>query len=218
MRKNLKVRHFGGFTCGSDADDPSSASLDDLMKNVEGVSDIVSKAKPRTRQKSSSNALLRFPKCAISGQAQRLMALIDSILQEAETFNPYWYVTGLKPVANVSSTQSANTYKRNSAARLCATTRDILDLYRAVMPVHNTQKFDLIPQMAIIFHNDCMYIAHRLMTLRMEQPDKLVEALAPERKLVFADLITPFRVMGEGIFNAQLVCIFGTRKTGNPGF
>ncbi|KAJ3055799.1 Centromere/kinetochore protein zw10 [Rhizophlyctis rosea] len=156
------------------------ASFNDLFKSIDGVSDIISTAKPTSRRKSSSNALLRFPKCAISRQTQKLMALIDSILQEAETFNSY------------------------CAGRLCATTRDILDLYRAVMPVHNTQKFDLIPHMAIIFHNDCMYIAHRLMTLRMEQPDKLVKALAPESKLVFADLVTPYRVMGERVFNAQL--------------
>ncbi|KAJ3034442.1 Centromere/kinetochore protein zw10 [Rhizophlyctis rosea] len=109
-----------------------------------------------------------------------LQDLVDNILHEAEQSNPF------------------------CAKHLYTTTRDILDLFRAVMPIHNTQKFDLIPQMAIIFHNDCMYIAHRLLVLKMEQGAKMEEVLKPDVRLSFADLVGLFRVLGEGVFNAQL--------------
>jgi len=43
--------------------------------------------------------------------------------------------------------------------------RDMLDLFRAVVPVYHANEIESVPLLAMIFVNDCLYIAHHLMTL-----------------------------------------------------
>jgi len=41
----------------------------------------------------------------------------------------------------------------------------MLDLFRAVVPVFHANEIDNVPQLSMLFVNDCHYIAHHLMTL-----------------------------------------------------
>jgi len=43
--------------------------------------------------------------------------------------------------------------------------RDIFDMFRAQVPVFHGPNLENVPLLAMIFHNDCMYIAHSLLTL-----------------------------------------------------
>jgi protein transport protein DSL1/ZW10 len=43
--------------------------------------------------------------------------------------------------------------------------RDVLDLFRAVMPVLHANELETVPALAAVFANDCLYIAHHCMTL-----------------------------------------------------
>jgi centromere/kinetochore protein ZW10 len=43
--------------------------------------------------------------------------------------------------------------------------RDMFDLFRAIVPTRNKASLAQYPQLCAIFHNDCFYIAHHLLTL-----------------------------------------------------
>ena len=52
-----------------------------------------------------------------------------------------------------------------SAIQLHYSARDMLDLFRAIVPVYHANEIESIPTMAMVFVNDCNYIVHHLMTL-----------------------------------------------------
>jgi len=54
-----------------------------------------------------------------------------------------------------------------------------------------------------LFHNNCMYLAHRLLTLGFEHQAQLPDA--PGRnQLIFVDLVQPLRALGCDVFLARL--------------
>jgi hypothetical protein len=38
--------------------------------------------------------------------------------------------------------------------------REVLDLFRAIIPTRHGKEISSIPRMAAVFHNDCVYLAH----------------------------------------------------------
>lgn len=73
------------------------------------------------------------------------------------------------------------------------------------MPVHHTEKFEQIPQLSIIFHNDCMYIAHVLLLMGTKHRGRLGELLGGGTAFSFADMVPEFRELARTIFSSQLV-------------
>ena len=45
------------------------------------------------------------------------------------------------------------------------TARDALDMFRAVVPCRFSDSLAAVPRLAMLLHNDCMYISHHLMTI-----------------------------------------------------
>lgn len=81
--------------------------------------------------------------------------------------------------------------------------RDIFDLYRAMVPVQIGSKADEVPILALLVHNDCMYLAHHLMLLAQRYKPTLPVAADATRESVditFLDLIIDFRKMAEHFF------------------
>ena len=63
-----------------------------------------------------------------------------------------------------------------------------------------------LPQLSALHHNNCMYIAHHLLTLGHQFRSKLPEPLN-QSVATFVDLVPTIRHMGEKCFLEQLVSI-----------
>lgn len=122
---------------------------------------------------------LRLPACRISESVQQLMELAVNTLYEAVG----------------SSTQCA--------LQLFFTVRNIFQLFYDVVPTYHKENLLKFPHLAAIQHNNCMYLAHHLLTLghrfRAHLPQPLSESVA-----TFVDLVPGFRKLGAQCFLAQL--------------
>lgn len=122
---------------------------------------------------------LRLPACRISESVQQLMELALSTLCEAVG----------------SSTQCA--------LQLFFTVRNIFQLFHDVVPTYHKENLLKFPHLAAIQHNNCMYLAHHLLTLghhfQAHLPQPLSEGVA-----TFVDMVPGFRKLGAQCFLAQL--------------
>jgi len=57
------------------------------------------------------------------------------------------------------------------------TARDVLGLFRAIGPLVKSQEIKQVPRVAMLFHNDCMFIAHHLLTLGSRHASRLPEKI-----------------------------------------
>ncbi|XP_070773617.1 centromere/kinetochore protein zw10 homolog isoform X2 [Enoplosus armatus] len=121
---------------------------------------------------------LCLPACRISESVQQLMELALNTLCEA-----------------VSSTQCA--------LQLFFTVRNIFQLFYDVVPTYHKENLLKFPHLAAIQHNNCMYLAHHLLTLghyfRAHLPQPLSEGIA-----TFVDMVPGFRKLGAQCFLAQM--------------
>ena len=79
-----------------------------------------------------------------------------------------------------------------------STVRDMIDLYRAVFPVHHKEDIASIPAAAAVYYNNCMYIVHHLVITS----SKIQQYLTPHA--TFVDLILFVRRMGEDAFQTEM--------------
>ncbi|KAG0212393.1 Centromere/kinetochore protein zw10 [Mortierella sp. GBA30] len=70
----------------------------------------------------------------------------------------------------LSTLHDAASLSEAGSLHLYQATRSLVDLYRALMPVHHARTLTNVPALAILFYNDCMYTARELekIPLRME--------------------------------------------------
>ncbi|KAM8897886.1 centromere/kinetochore protein zw10 homolog [Spinachia spinachia] len=122
---------------------------------------------------------LRLPACRISESVQQLMELALGTLCEAVG----------------SSTQCA--------LQLFFTVRNIFQLFYDVVPTYHKENLLKFPHLAAIQHNNCMYLAHHLLTLghhfRAHLPQPLSEGVT-----TFVDMVPGFRKLGAQCFLAQM--------------
>ncbi|XP_008284157.1 centromere/kinetochore protein zw10 homolog [Stegastes partitus] len=122
---------------------------------------------------------LRLPACRISESVQQLMELALNTLCEAVG----------------SSTQCA--------LQLFFTVRNIFQLFYDVVPTYHKENLLKFPHLAAIQHNNCMYLAHHLLTLghhfRNHLPHPLSDGVA-----TFVDMVPGFRKLGAQCFLTQL--------------
>ncbi|KAM4619941.1 centromere/kinetochore protein zw10 homolog isoform 1-T1 [Polymixia lowei] len=122
---------------------------------------------------------LCLPACRISESVQQLMELALNTLCEAVG----------------SSTQCA--------MQLFFTVRNIFQLFYDVVPTYHKENLIKFPHLAAIQHNNCMYLAHHLLTLghhfRPHLPQPLSAGIA-----TFVDIVPGFRKLGTQCFLAQL--------------
>ena len=55
---------------------------------------------------------------------------------------------------------------------LYRTARELFDLYRAIIPSTHSNEISTIPRTAAILHNDCVYFAHKMLSLGLEYKDR----------------------------------------------
>lgn len=129
--------------------------------------------------KQLSSGSMSLPACRISESVQQLMDLALNTLSEAEG----------------SSTQCA--------LQLFFTVRNIFQLYYDVVPTYHRENFLKFPQLAAIQHNNCMYLAHHLLTLghhfNAHLPQMLSEGIG-----TYVDMVPTFRKLGVQCFLDQM--------------
>jgi hypothetical protein len=64
--------------------------------------------------------------------------------------------------------QEATQSSERTARELYRAARDVLLLYRAIVPVQRQHQLESVPQLAMVFHNDCLFIAHHMRMLGLQ--------------------------------------------------
>ncbi|NWI95748.1 ZW10 protein, partial [Pitta sordida] len=120
-----------------------------------------------------------LPTCRISSWVEQLMELVYQTLLEA----------------TVSTEQCC--------AQLFYSIRRVFQLFYEVVPTYHKESLQKFPQLAAIHHNNCMYLAHHLLTLghqfRYHSTNILSNSMAS-----FVDLVPAFRRLGMECFKAQM--------------
>lgn len=78
--------------------------------------------------------------------------------------------------------------------------RELFDLYRAIIPATHGHEVATIPRTAAVLHNDCVYFAHKMLSLGLEYKDRF-PSFKPEEewsmKCTFIDMVPIFREVAE---------------------
>eukprot|EP00904_Undaria_pinnatifida_P005696 jgi/Undpi1/2256/HiC_scaffold_13.g05642.m1 len=98
------------------------------------------------KQDSSGVKTFRLEACQVSRVAKAFVALVRATLTEA----------------------CSDEVPPHCAKELFRTARDMLDLFRAVIPVQHANALEGVPRIAAVFQNDCLYLAHHMVTMGHE--------------------------------------------------
>ncbi|NXK87157.1 ZW10 protein, partial [Formicarius rufipectus] len=120
-----------------------------------------------------------LPTCRISSSVEQLMELVYQTLLEA----------------TVSTDQCC--------VQLFYSVRRIFQLFYEVVPTYHKESLQKFPQLAAIHHNNCMYLAHHLLTLGHQFRYCTTNILSNEAAS-FVDLVPAFRRLGMECFKAQM--------------
>ncbi|XP_057816281.2 centromere/kinetochore protein zw10 homolog isoform X4 [Cryptomeria japonica] len=88
--------------------------------------------------------------------------------------------------------------------------RDALLLYRAIVPVKLAKELNTLSQVAIIVHNDCLYLAQEILGLAFEYRESLPNEL--KENFVFVDLAPLFHQLAEQMLNHQVAVVLSGLK------
>ncbi|XP_041975378.1 centromere/kinetochore protein zw10 homolog [Aricia agestis] len=121
--------------------------------------------------KTIPKSLFYFPRCMISKTAQELLDLVYVVMEQAVQCSDI------------------------VCKKLYVTTRLIFELYDAVVPYHHENYLQTIPQYVALFHNNCMYLAHNLLTLG-DKWLSLMEGRDLDYAIGFVDLVQKMRELG----------------------
>ncbi|XP_018610995.2 centromere/kinetochore protein zw10 homolog [Scleropages formosus] len=130
-------------------------------------------------EKQLGQRTLCLPVCRISESVQQLMELTLATLSETVG----------------SSSQCA--------IQLFYTVRNIFQLFYDVVPTYHKENLLKFPHLAAIHHNNCMFIAHHLLTLGHQFRPHLPQPLS-DGAATFVDLVPSFRRLGTECFLAQM--------------
>ncbi|XP_071080296.1 centromere/kinetochore protein zw10 homolog [Haliotis cracherodii] len=123
-----------------------------------------------------SGNTFKMPTCHISSSVNCLMNLAYETLHEATESSP------------------------QCAIQMFYAVRNIFELYCGVFPTYHRQSLSTLPQLTALHHNNCMFIAHHLMTLGHQFSKKLPSTL----NATFVDLIYKIKKIGTESFQEQL--------------
>ncbi|KAK3093664.1 hypothetical protein FSP39_018645 [Pinctada imbricata] len=153
------------------------APLGDLPPlGKDGPSQEKSRKLEMAKEYQLSSNTFRLPSCHISVCVQELMCMAYSMLQEA--------------------TESSS----ETAIQIFYAVRKMFEMFCYVFPTYHKKSLDTFPQLSAIFHNNCMFISHHLMTLGHQFRAKLPSNL----NATFVDLVERIRKLGVQNFLQQL--------------
>ncbi|KFP81419.1 PREDICTED: centromere/kinetochore protein zw10 homolog, partial [Acanthisitta chloris] len=120
-----------------------------------------------------------LPTCRISSSVEQLMELAYQTLSEA--------------------TASMD----QCCVQLFYSVRNIFQLFYDVVPTYHKESLQKFPQLAAIHHNNCMYIAHHLLTLGHQFHYRMTHIVC-NGTATFVDMVPGFRRLGMECFLAQM--------------
>ncbi|CAG8446893.1 11976_t:CDS:10 [Funneliformis caledonium] len=97
-----------------------------------------------------------------------------------------------------------------SGIRLYQATLDLFDLYRAVMPVFHHNTFSNVPALAMLFRNDCLWLADQLLVAQdqfkddQSSPSNSGETVDIKGKISYNDTIEKLRELGKTWYDIQM--------------
>ncbi len=99
-------------------------------------------------------------------------------------------------------------------AALFRSSRELFDLFRAVIPAAHGREIAAIPRTAAIFHNDCVYFANKLLTFGLKYRDEFTTTSQEEGKesesndlkkiCTYLDMVPIFRELAEHAMNDMI--------------
>ncbi|KAJ8668976.1 hypothetical protein QAD02_000235 [Eretmocerus hayati] len=122
--------------------------------------------------------MFTLPECQISKSAQEVLLLIEDIMNEApENLDSY-------------------------ASRFFYVSRNIIEMYAALVPEIHKSFLATIPQQVALFHNNCMYLAHNLAFLTTKYRRKMSSTTTS--CVTFVDQIMILRQVGTEHFLSHM--------------
>ena len=127
-----------------------------------------------------SSLSFKFPHCSVSKSVQDYVNYLYLTLKEC-----------------VDSTNAA------SGLQLFHVARNMVDLFCAVLPSYHSSAISELPRVAAVQHNNCMYLAHHLITLGHQFYSRLPPPLN-QQSSTFVDYIPIVRQLGDECFSAEM--------------
>ncbi|XP_033735507.1 centromere/kinetochore protein zw10 homolog [Pecten maximus] len=158
------------------SDDKPLGELPALEKGHDAPSSKKSRKLDLAGECKLSDNTFKLPSCHISVCIQQLLTLAYETLHEAGESSP------------------------QSAIQLFYAVRNMLELFCSVFPTYHKESLVNFPQLSAIFHNNCMFIAHHLMTMGHQFRKKL----PPTINATFVDLVQKIRRLGTDTFLQQM--------------
>lgn len=133
-------------------------------------------------------AVFKLHRCSISKTAALALELCRATMDEAVEQKAFTAESSLSLLAG----------------SLYRSARDVLDLFRAIIPVAHGYEIKNVPRTAGVFHNDCVYFAHHCLTLGLEYKQKFPEPKAGDTRgqllrqtCMFVDMVPLFRDLAD---------------------
>uniref|UniRef100_A0A1D1YJI3 Centromere/kinetochore protein zw10 n=1 Tax=Anthurium amnicola TaxID=1678845 RepID=A0A1D1YJI3_9ARAE len=93
--------------------------------------------------------------------------------------------------------------------------RDVLLLYKAIVPVKLEKQLGTISQAAIIMHNDCLYLSQEISGLAFEYRTNFPHGV--KERAIFVDMGPSFRQMAEDVLGEQVQLVSSSLKEAIDG-
>ena len=135
-------------------------------------------------------------KSSISDTAYNLMKLSRSSMDEALQY--------------ASVLASSDPAFSDLPATLYQAARQVLDLYRAIVPVSYGKEVSEVPRTAAIFYNDCVYFAHNCLSMGVFYRERFAAAMPQDKDnslskiCIFVDKVPLFREMADRCMREML--------------
>ena len=100
--------------------------------------------------------------------------------------------------------ESLTSSSKYSAVRLYGTARSVIQMYCDVVPVAHRDLLEKLPQASALAYNNCMYLAHKAMTLSPETAARCGPGSTLPPNASLADLVLDVRRNGAELFLAQM--------------
>ncbi|KAG0233219.1 Centromere/kinetochore protein zw10 [Mortierella sp. GBA43] len=96
--------------------------------------------------------------------------------------------------------RDASSLSAAAAPYLYQATRSLIDLYRALVPVHHARTFTNVPALAMLFYNDCMYIARELEKI----PARFEDGIPGMDEVQYDDVIPALKALAKQWLEIQV--------------
>jgi centromere/kinetochore protein ZW10 len=163
--------------------------LDTDYHNTIEVGVDVSGAKDELLGDDDGMAVFQLHKSSISQTASKLMDLCRRTMDEAVE-------SVIEDTTSPLALLPPNLYRG---------AREILDLFRAIIPATLGNEVATVPRTAAVLHNDCVFLAHHCLTLGLEYKDKFPPSSSEDdargkvlrQTCIFVDMVPPFRELAQ---------------------